>query len=139
MSNLLQSWVNESEESQKLYAREALMVDVTEDLLIAMEDKGITKTELAKKLGKSKAQISKTLNGMSNITLRTLSDFCFALDISPVITIRQPDRITTKLTIVSKITPNNWIVAREKQKANEHLGMLQKRFNIGEPQKEYAA
>ena len=140
MSNFLQRWVDESVENQKLYAREALMFDVTEDLLISMEDKGITKTQLANKLGKSKAQVSRTLGGMSNITLRTLSDFCFALDITPTVKILKEDRvISTPINFQSGIDiDNEWEILSPKLAANDSNMHITKVFNVGEQQHEYA-
>ena len=85
MSNFLDKWASESEKNKKLCAREGLIIDVTEDILVIMEDKGISKAELSRSLGKSRSFVSQTLSGARNMTLRTLSDICFALDIDPSI------------------------------------------------------
>lgn len=83
MSNFLDKWAEESDRNQKISARENLIIDITEDILIIMEDKGISKAELARTLGKSRSFVSQTLSGARNMTLRTLSDICFSLDIKP--------------------------------------------------------
>jgi DNA-binding Xre family transcriptional regulator len=72
-------------EEEKLYAREDLVYNVTEDLLVYLEDYNISKEELAKRLGKSTIHITKLLNGTRGITLGTLSDICFVLGFKPII------------------------------------------------------
>lgn len=76
-----EEYSNESEIDNKVYAREALIMNVTEDILVAMEDKEITKTDLAKLLHKSKSFVTQTLSGSRNMTLRTLSDIAYNLDL----------------------------------------------------------
>lgn len=63
-------------------ARGAYLFRVTEDILVAMEDRGVTKAELALRLGKSKARISQLLGGSSNMTIGTLADIAFALGLT---------------------------------------------------------
>lgn len=70
-----------SNAEQRLYARESLIYNVTEDLLVILEDKGVSKSELARRLGKSRAYVTQVLSGSSNMTLGSLSDFCFALGV----------------------------------------------------------
>lgn len=74
----------ESEDNKKLYKlinREALMMDVTEDFLVIMEDKGIKKSDLAKMLRKPESFITETLSCSYNITLRTLADMAYELGV----------------------------------------------------------
>ena len=63
-------------------ARGSYLFRVTEDILVAMEDLGVTKSELAKRLGKSKPRITQLLSGSSNMTIGTLSDIAFELGLS---------------------------------------------------------
>lgn len=67
--------------------RERLIYNVTEDLLVLMEDEHVTKAELAQKIKSSKSNVSQLLSGTRNMTLATLSDICFALGVVPKITI----------------------------------------------------
>lgn len=71
--------MKQSDYDKKLYNREALIMDVTEDFLIVMEDKGVKKSDLAKMLCKSKSFITQTLSGSRNVTLRTLADMAYVL------------------------------------------------------------
>ena len=63
-------------------ARGSYLFRVTEDILVAMEDLGITRSELAKKLGISKSRISQLLKGSSNMTIGTLSDIAYELGLN---------------------------------------------------------
>jgi len=60
-------------------ASERLIFNTTEDILLAMQDSGVSQTDLAKKMGKSKSYISQILDGSRNLTLKTLSDITYAL------------------------------------------------------------
>lgn len=85
MTDFLDSWVSESEENAKLVAQETLITEVTEKLWRRMEECGVSKSELAKKLGASKGFVSQVLSGSRNMTLRTLADICFRLECTPTI------------------------------------------------------
>ena len=63
-------------------ARGSYLFRVTEDILVAMEDLGISKSEMAKKLGISKSRISQLLKGSSNMTIGTLSDIAYELGLN---------------------------------------------------------
>ncbi|SOB74551.1 Cro/C1-type HTH DNA-binding domain-containing protein [Marinobacter sp. LV10R510-11A] len=67
----------------RTYAREDLIYNVTEDLLVQMEQLSVTKLELARRLGKSRSYVTQMLSGARNMTLGSLSDVCFALGIKP--------------------------------------------------------
>lgn len=63
-------------------ARGSYLFRVTEDILVAMEDLGVTKSELARRLGKSKPRITQLLSGSSNMTIGTLSDIAVELGLN---------------------------------------------------------
>ncbi|WP_205955186.1 helix-turn-helix domain-containing protein [Pantoea stewartii] len=67
--------------SEVVMAGERLIFNTTEDILLAMQDAGMTQSDLAKKMGKSKSFISQILDGRRNLTLKTLSDIAFALNL----------------------------------------------------------
>jgi len=54
------------------YKLEGLELEVTERILQAMEEQGISRSELARRLNVSKAAVSKLLNDGSNMTLKRL-------------------------------------------------------------------
>lgn len=67
-------------EGMRLFQQERAILDVTELICQIMEEQGVTRTELARRLGRSKGYISQLLDGESNMTIRTLSDVFLALD-----------------------------------------------------------
>lgn len=64
---------------ERLLAQERLILDATEAIVGLLEDQGVTRQELAARLGKSKGFISQLLSGERNMTLRTLADLGHAL------------------------------------------------------------
>ena len=60
------------------YAQERAIVAVTEAVERAIEQAGISRTEIAKRLGASKGHITQVLSGTRNMTLRTLGDLLWA-------------------------------------------------------------
>ena len=74
-----------SNADERAFAREELVYNVTEDVLLVLEDMEISKKELARRLGKSRSYVSQILSGARNMTLGSLSDICFALDVKPKI------------------------------------------------------
>lgn len=85
MTSQLKGPFSDAEKRKQSRAKAGLIVNITEDILIFMEDNGITKADISRRLGKSKAYISKLFSGERNMTLNTLSDICFAVDLSPEI------------------------------------------------------
>lgn len=51
---------------------EQLLIDVNECILAAMEREGVRRSDLANRLGTSRAYVTKLLSGPENLTLRTL-------------------------------------------------------------------
>jgi len=69
-----------SNADERAFQKDELIFNVTEDILITMEDLHVNKQELARRLGKSRSFVSQVLGGARNMTLGSLSDICFALD-----------------------------------------------------------
>jgi transcriptional regulator with XRE-family HTH domain len=64
---------------ERLVAQEALILDATETIVGLLEEQGISRRELATRLGKSKGFVSQLLSGERNMTLRTLADLGYVL------------------------------------------------------------
>lgn len=80
---------NFSESEKRYIKREKLIYNITEDLLLHLENEKISKKELAYKLGRSKSFATQILGGARNMTLRTLSDICHVLGLEPVVTLKK--------------------------------------------------
>lgn len=66
-------------EQRRLLEQEMFILEATECLSRAMEREGISKTQLAEMLGKSKAFVTQVLNGGRNMTMRTFADIMCVL------------------------------------------------------------
>ena len=62
------------------YRAEAASIQFTESLYIRMQDLGITRSQLAEKIGVKPAYITKILRGDTNFTLETMVKLAHALD-----------------------------------------------------------
>lgn len=77
------TWFDAFKESvgdPELLDRERLIVEVTETIAKLMNEQDISKSELASKLNRKPAFITKLLNGKNNFTLGTLSKIFLSLD-----------------------------------------------------------
>lgn len=68
---------------EQLLRQERLILDVTELLAGALEDSGMTRAELARRLGRTPGFVSQVLGGGRNLTLRTIADIAAALSLRP--------------------------------------------------------
>lgn len=62
------------------YQAEKLSLTVTEAFARMMKEKGVSRKDLAERLGVSKARVSNIMNGSPNLTLKTLASVAVALD-----------------------------------------------------------
>jgi transcriptional regulator with XRE-family HTH domain len=61
------------------YQLESVVIDLTEQICEIMEAKGISRADLARKLDKSRAWVTKVLRGDQNLTLKTVVDVFWEL------------------------------------------------------------
>jgi transcriptional regulator with XRE-family HTH domain len=72
-------------EGKRLLDQERLILQATEAIIKLMQQQDVSRTELARRLGRSKGWISQLLAGEANFTLRTLADVFGALERRAVI------------------------------------------------------
>lgn len=70
-----------SPEFRKLYAIEGLVAEAGEFIARLLEEQRVSKAELARRLGKSRAYITQMLSGSTNLTVRTLAEVAYALGV----------------------------------------------------------
>lgn len=68
---------------ERLLCQERLLLDATEAIWAELRRTGIRKSELAERLGVSKAYVTQALDAGRNLTLRTVADFAWALECEP--------------------------------------------------------
>lgn len=79
----LETWYKEKLEKFREdmdFLTEAATLDFTEKIVDKMQMRGITRADLADKLGVSRPFITKLLNGNPNMTIRTVVSIAHALD-----------------------------------------------------------
>lgn len=72
------------------FEAEQLILATTEMILGIMEEQGVTRAELADRLGRTRGHVSQVLNGDRNMTLRTVAEILHALDGRASITVTSP-------------------------------------------------
>lgn len=70
-SELFNTLFSEAEERNEFYAA-GVKIEIAEQIFRMMEKRNITQADLARKLGKSRAYVSKILKGNTNFTIETL-------------------------------------------------------------------
>lgn len=84
----ISDWFNElteSLESDPEYIAESISIDLAMKINKKMEEQGVSQSELAKRLGVSKAYVSQILQGQNNMTVLTVCKLGSALNITPKI------------------------------------------------------
>jgi transcriptional regulator with XRE-family HTH domain len=61
-------------ENMRLFQQERAVYEATELIESVMEELGVTRAELARRLGKSKGWVTQLLDGEANKTIRTIAD-----------------------------------------------------------------
>lgn len=97
-------------EFEKLMNQERFILEVTEAFCEHMKQNKITRTELAKRLGKSRGFVSQVLNGGRNLTIRTIADIAAALGVSPFFDLKKPTGETNKVAWYTQ--PTYWANCR---------------------------
>ncbi|MDW7709792.1 MAG: helix-turn-helix domain-containing protein [Deferrisomatales bacterium] len=93
------------------YWEERAVLDFTEEIYERMEALGLTKSELAERLGTSPAYVTKILGGEANFTLRTMARLAHALgaglsvQMSPVGAQRSPRDQAGAMDTPWRVTP----------------------------------
>ncbi len=79
----LENWLGKAlpdPADQREYIRHRLVIAMGEAIAEAMEQKGLRRVDIAKRLGVGKSFISQVLGGRRNVTLRTLASIMWACD-----------------------------------------------------------
>jgi uncharacterized protein len=88
-------------ETLRRHEQERLVLGATDTIREAMEEAGVSKADLARMLGTSRAHVTALLSGERNMTLRTLADVAFALGQTVELTLEPPRSSVDTLRRVS--------------------------------------
>ena len=75
------------------YIVHGILLDITEDICRAMEQQGITRSELANRLGVSRQYVTNFLNTPTNTTLKSIVQFAQAVGLEVSLEQRPTDRV----------------------------------------------
>jgi transcriptional regulator with XRE-family HTH domain len=75
---LVEKYVEDAEH-MRLFQQERSIYEVTAMLEALLEAQGVSRTELAKRLGRTKGWVTQLLDGEANKTIRTVADVCAVL------------------------------------------------------------
>ncbi len=64
----------------RLIAQEETIIDVSEAIWGRMKASNLNKDKLSRRMGRTAAFVTQTLNGKRNMTIRTLADYAIAMD-----------------------------------------------------------
>lgn len=78
--SILDDWIAESAENKTLLEEETLILEVAEQFWEHINEQDISKAELARRMGISKARVGKMLDGSNNLTLRKIANMATALN-----------------------------------------------------------
>lgn len=70
----------ENPEFRKQVTVETVVAEAAEVVARLMAEKGVSKAELARMMGKSRAWVTQLLSGQANMTVRTLAEVVYTLD-----------------------------------------------------------
>jgi plasmid maintenance system antidote protein VapI len=104
LDGTLEKYIHEYANDPEFIA-EGLAIKVTDEMLECLEQKGLSQSWLAEKMGVSRALISRILNAPPNMTLLTIAKIAVALGTTPDVCLNsEPWRLSTLSTI--KNVPN---------------------------------
>lgn len=89
------SWLEsliKTPEMERLDMEEALILEVSERLIEAFEKRGLSYTDIADRIGCSKANVSQALSGSRNMTLRTAAAMSWAAQFRIEVTMRDLEK-----------------------------------------------
>ena len=69
----------ESVEDDRLFHQELTILSLTEEVCRRMNEQGVSRADLAERIGRGRSQVTQMLSGGRNLTLRSLSDMLHAL------------------------------------------------------------
>jgi len=80
MSETLIETLTKTPEGIRLYQQERAIQELTDLMCQMIEEEGITRADLARRLGRTKGYVTQLLDGRANMTIRTVSDVFSALE-----------------------------------------------------------
>ena len=118
-NNIIDSWLDQhgDPDVNKFVSKN---LEIVNKVRLALEDKGWSKTQLAKEMGKRPSEVSKWLSGMHNLTLKSIIKMENALGIDLIYTNLPED---ANYTVVGVIDLEKAHKAYKEQKENTNYSI----------------
>ena len=89
----LQDWIDEFQGDPD-YEFSKVAIDIGEQIVARMEERGMTQADVAREMGVSRARVSQILRGKDNLTLKSIVAVAIALEsrVELQLTLAQPER-----------------------------------------------
>jgi transcriptional regulator with XRE-family HTH domain len=116
-----------SPERMQNFQRERLATEITELICSLMEEQGVSRAELSRRLGKSRPFVTKLLRDGTNMTTKTISDIFFALGRSARV-VDRPLSLQTPRLLVMEIEASNergGVVPSQNYQINQAVGSVE--------------
>lgn len=101
----LERWARELEKNPS-YIAEGLAIEVIEEMLKMLRERGLSRAWLAKQMGVSRSSVSRMMNAAPNMTLLTISRIALALGTTPAVLldskVRQADTVEREVACVAE-------------------------------------
>jgi len=81
---------------------EEVVFDLNEQICQRMKERGVSRTQLAERIGVNKAYVTRILNGPANLTLKTIIKILLALDSRPRLIMERLKKDTPRARKASK-------------------------------------
>jgi transcriptional regulator with XRE-family HTH domain len=119
------------------YQAERLSILLTEEIVRLMETEGVSRSELATRMGVSKARVSALLGGAPNMTLRTLAAIAVALESEVSIGLREWSDVATGRGEGEGVTAAEPAIAWDEELTTARSGeSARSRFGIVHPEED---
>jgi transcriptional regulator with XRE-family HTH domain len=123
----------EDKEFARIMAQEELIMDVTEGFCRMLEEEQLTRSNLAKTMGKTRGYISQILNGRRNITLRSLAEIAYHLGyhVNVIFNKRVAKNRNVSLVLKWDMTQRKSLPPQKVNVADDYRGMNSKISRLG--------
>lgn len=81
---------------QAIYAKEDMAYNISEELLVAMEDQGIDESDLAKRISRSKRYVQRAIRFPGDLKVSKLFDICLALNMEMKVIVSPGNKLSTQ-------------------------------------------
>lgn len=111
-NGLLNDILNEYKQDPE-YVAEELALRIAEDAARIMHQKGLSRSQLARQMGVSRAYVTRFFDAPPNMTLRSIAKLALALEVMPEMRLRRPNQYRGAFSHIPQIKKEAATVGQE--------------------------